>query len=258
MLYAVISPAKQLAKSIAYSGKTTTARFSKEAAELAAKMQGYSAEALGALMHISPALSELNAARYAAFTQRAQDNPAAAPALWLFRGAVYQALDVDSLSPAEQEAAQEQLGILSGLYGWLSPTDLIQPHRLEMGTRCADSRLPSLYAFWQSQVTAALNAYLEAKEISAVINLASQEYSRVIDVDALSRPMIDIVFKTNKAGVLKVIGTIAKRARGAMARWMITQGVQDPEGLQGFSENGFRFAPAESTERSWVFVQSAP
>ncbi len=211
---------------------------------------------LEALMSISPALADLNFGRnlnwHMPFT------PANAKiAVQAFQGDVYQGLDAASLDQATLEHAQRHLRILSGLYGRLRPLDLIQPYRLEMGTRLANPRGANLYQFWGNIVTDALNQDL-AEAGGPLVNLASEEYFKVVQPKRLSVPVITPVFKDLKGGKYKVVSFYAKRARGLMARYALQQRIANPEQLKDFDLAGYRFEPSQSGPLEWVFTRDTP
>ncbi|GAB0057990.1 Peroxide stress resistance protein YaaA [Candidatus Magnetaquicoccaceae bacterium FCR-1] len=250
-MLALISPAKTLDPHPEPLPLATTQPFFQQLAqELAEVMRGFDAPALESLMNISPALARLNAERFQSFIA----NPAPQvghPAAQLYRGDTYTGLDVDSWSLDDWEFAQGHLRILTGLYGLLRPLDRIQPYRLEMGTRLANPRGKDLYAFWGKQLIEAITAQVATHANPTVINLASEEYAKAV----AGLPMVTPVFKEERRGRLQVIGLMAKRARGAMARHMITQRLECPEPLQAFTEGGYRYRPELSNASHWIFVR---
>lgn len=202
-------------------------------------------------MGISAELAELNADRYQAWN--APFHPGnASPCIACFQGEVYRGLDAKTLQANDLEFAQRHLRILSGLYALLKPLDLIQPYRLEMGTKWAiTAKTANLYAFWGDRIAKALNE--DGDE--PVINLASKEYSKAVHNASLERTMIDIEFKELVNGEMKIIGTYAKHARGLMARFAIKERITHPEGLKSFEKSGYRFMQSLSTESTWVFAR---
>jgi cytoplasmic iron level regulating protein YaaA (DUF328/UPF0246 family) len=204
------------------------------------------------LMSISDQLAVLNATRYAEWTLPfSPDN--AKQALLAFNGDVYEGLDAATLAPADLKFAQTHLRILSGLYGLLRPLDLMQPYRLEMGTRLVNPRGKDLYAFWGERIADALNALLLETKSNALINLASEEYFKSVKPKALAVPVIQPVFEDWSAGKFKVVSFYAKRARGLMARFAIQQRMKAPAGLKKFSGEGYCYDAEASTEKHWVF-----
>ena len=207
---------------------------------------------IGKLMGISDQLAVLNATRYADWALPfSPDN--AKQALLAFNGDVYEGLDAATLSPADIKFAQAHLRILSGLYGVLRPLDLMQPYRLEMGTRLVNSRGKDLYAFWGERIADALNALLLETKSSALINLASEEYFKSVKPKTLAVPVIQPVFEDWSAGKFKVVSFYAKRARGLMARFAIRQRLTLPDGLKKFSDEGYAYNPEASDQVHWVF-----
>ncbi len=205
--------------------------FLKDSEALIKTMRGYSEEEIARLMEISPKLAKLNHERYRAFkTPFTEDN--SRPALTAFRGDVYEGLDAPTLKPADLKYAQMHLRILSGLYGLLRPLDLIQPYRLEMGISVPTKKGKNLYEYWGGKLTARIEEEAAASGgENCVINLASQEYFSAIKPKKLTCPVITPVFKDYNRGSYRVIGLLAKRARGMMARHIITQRLKAPKDL---------------------------
>jgi len=170
-----------------------------------------------------------------------------------FNGDVYGGLDARSLCDDDLAWSQEHVCILSGLYGVLRPMDLMQPYRLEMGTRLANAKGANLYHFWGTQISDYLNTRLRADISPVVINLASQEYFKAVDTNALKARVVECVFEDYKNGQYKIISFFAKRARGLMARYAVEKKVATVSKLEGFSAAGYRFAPAESAPDRLVF-----
>jgi len=257
-MLAVLSPAKKLAPlPDRPAGVFSRPEFATHSASLMARMAALGAGDLGRLMKISPQLAALNFER----NQRLVESPpveAGLPAVFAFRGDTYRGLDADSLDEAGLEFARDHLRILSGLYGLLRPGDLIQPYRLEMGTRLNNPAGEDLYDFWTPAVAPALNRALAGAGSRAVINLASKEYFRAVDVKALEAPVITPVFKDMSKGRYRVLGLFAKQARGMMARFMIDARLDDIDGLKDFHSAGYRYSPADSTPESPVFLRQRP
>lgn len=248
----VLSPAK----SLDYESPLTVSRHTlpdhaQAARELVDILRQYTPAEVGSLMDISDALSQLNVARYEAFSDTFTfDN--ARQALLAFNGDVYEGLNAATLDKQGLDYAQKHLRILSGLYGLLRPLDLMQPYRLEMGTRLPNARGKDLYAFWKGVIAPALNELL-GKRGSVLVNLASEEYFKSVDVKQLSAPVITPVFEDFKGGKYKIISFFAKRARGLMARYAIDHRVSDVEALKGFDSEGYAFVPDASDGNTWVF-----
>ena len=210
--------------------------------------------ALAELMQLSPALTEQTLDKIRAL---ATDAAPARAALFAFSGEAFRSLDAASLNEADLQFAQAQLRILSGLYGVLRPFDLIRPHRLEMATRLAVGTAKNLYDFWGELVTASLNRDLAREETPVVLNLASDEYARVVQKKRLTAPWLDIQFKEESNGRLRSVAIHAKRARGLMARFILRERITRAADLRGFSNAGYRFRPELSSEWSWVFARPA-
>ena len=208
--------------------------------------------ALAKLMQLSPALTEQTLDKIRAL---ATDAAPARPALFAFSGEAFRSLDAASLNEADLQFAQAQLRILSGLYGVLRPFDLIRPHRLEMATRLAVGTAKNLYDFWGEMVTESLNRDLAREETPVVLNLASDEYARVVQKKRLTAPWLDIQFKEESNGRLRSVAIHAKRARGLMARFILRERITRAADLRAFSDSGYRFRPELSSEWSWVFAR---
>ena len=249
----VLSPAKTLDyHSPIPEVAATRPEFGSDARQLIDRLRGLSPAELARLMDLSDSLAELNVARYAAF-KAAPRAPDIRPAVLAFDGDVYEGLAARALDTAGLDYAQAHLRILSGLYGVLRPLDAMQAHRLEMGTRLSTDRGRTLYAFWGDQPTEALNRALRAAGGGPLVNLASEEYFKVVHPDRLKAPVIQPVFKDRKGAAWKVISFNAKRARGLMTRWAIDHRIKDAAALKDFDREGWRFEPAESDTQTWVF-----
>ncbi|MBB4120066.1 hypothetical protein GGR32_002378 [Mesonia hippocampi] len=250
----VISPAKslELAKKIPTQHYTQPI-FMDEAVKINQNLASCTKVELSKLMNISDKLAELNFERYKAFSvNQTQQN--ARQAVYTFNGDVYTGLDAYALSETAIENLQDKLRILSGLYGVLKPLDLIQAYRLEMGTKLALSKTENLYEFWSEKITHALNEELSEDEL--FINLASNEYFKAIDKKNLKVPIIAPVFKDFKNGKLKVISFYAKRARGAMVRYIVNNNVQTLPELRGFNLGGYAYSEEfTQKENEPVFIR---
>jgi len=179
-------------------------------------------------------------------------------ALLAFKGDVYIGLDAQTLGAAQLDFAQRHLCILSGLYGLLRPLDLMQPYRLEMGLPFASDGGRNLYEFWGGAVTGALDKAVRKSGSRILVNLASNEYFRVVQPGGLGADIITPVFRDLKRGRYRVISFFAKRARGQMARFIIDNELNEPEGLKGFRADGYRFNRAQSSARELVFTRDRP
>jgi cytoplasmic iron level regulating protein YaaA (DUF328/UPF0246 family) len=226
------------------------------AAELIGLLRRKSPPQIAELMGLSDKLSALNFARYAAWSPRGTPKNARQAAL-AFDGDVYGGLSARTLTAAQLAWAQEHLCILSGLYGVLRPLDLLQPYRLEMGTPLANPHGRNLYAFWGSRIAEHLNQRLAADRTPVVINLASQEYFKSVDRDALKARVVECVFEEWKggagAGTYRIVSFFAKRARGLMARWAVLHKAATPRALEKFDLEGYAFDAAASLPERLVF-----
>ena len=234
----------------------TVPQFTAQSTELIGLLKKQSSAQIAELMDLSEALSDLNVARYQAWSPKftAQNSRQAVLA---FNGDVYEGLDARSLKPKDLEWAQDHIAILSGLYGVLRPLDWMQPYRLEMGTTLANARGSNLYKFWGRTIADHLQAQLASHPQPIIVNLASQEYFKAVDRKALNARVIDCVFEERKGPGYKVISFMAKRARGLMARYAITRRVKTPAALEKFDLEGYAFAPAVSEPDRLVFRREA-
>jgi len=251
----VVSPAKTLDYESPFAEvEPTQPQFVDRAQTLIKKLRPMSAKALSALMGVSPALATLNRDRYRAWSPEFTEANSR-PAIHAFKGDVYVGLDAATLSAEDLDYAQRHLRMLSGLYGVLRPLDRMQPYRLEMGTRLAVRKSKNLYQFWDTTITEALNADLEATKSEALVNLASNEYFKAVKPKLLSRRVITPVFKDWKTDRYKVISFFAKKARGAMARFLIQNRVRDLDGLLAFDRDGYALDAELSTRDEPVFTR---
>jgi cytoplasmic iron level regulating protein YaaA (DUF328/UPF0246 family) len=249
----VISPAKKLDMDAVEGVTPTQPMFPDRATELAKVAGKLKVKDLQNLMHISENLAKLNADRFKDFGQ--MDRKAAALA---FAGDTYQGLEATTLDPDDMAYAQDHLRILSGLYGVLRPLDEIEPYRLEMGSRLKTKRGKSLYDYWGDTLSQALNAQAEAVDTDVLVNCASQEYFGAVDLTALDARVITPVFMEDKGQGPKIVSFFAKKARGAMARFMIQNRVTSVEGLRDFDIGGYSYQPRESTDDKLVFTRPYP
>jgi len=255
MLY-LLSPAKSLDYETpvpeALQPLISQPQFTPQSSELIQLLKTQTPTEIAALMDLSEALAELNVARYRAWKPRFTPNNSK-PAVLAFNGDVYEGLQANSLSPEQLQWAQRHVAILSGLYGILRPLDLMQPYRLEMGTRLGNPRGSNLYKFWGDGLAEHLNARAAADVSPVIVNLASQEYFKAADRRCLRPRVIECQFEDWKNGQYKIISFFAKRARGLMARYAITQRIDTPAGLQGFDAEGYAFEPELSTPERLLF-----
>jgi cytoplasmic iron level regulating protein YaaA (DUF328/UPF0246 family) len=249
----VLSPAKSLDyTSKLPTTKTTEACFLNEAQRLNKLLKKKSPKNLSKLMGISKDLSQLNYERNQEWSLPfTEDN--ARQAIYAFSGDVYRGLDAYTIPAEKLEKLQNTVRIISGLYGILKPLDLIQPYRLEMGTKFPVGKNKNLYEFWKKQVTQTLNDELEEGEL--FLNLASAEYFKAIDVKALKVPVITATFKDFKNGEYKNIMTFAKLARGYMTRYIIDTNAKTIDDLKGFNYQGYGYSETMSSATELVFIR---
>ncbi|MBD3677595.1 MAG: peroxide stress protein YaaA [Rhodobacteraceae bacterium] len=252
----VISPAKRLDWTPVEDISATDPAFAGDAVHLAGHARGLSAPELQKLMSISADLAKLNAERFATFSD-APDPDETRPAARAFAGDTYAGLEAGSLEPEEIDYAQRHLRILSGLYGVLRPKDAIQPYRLEMGSKLKTERGKSLYDYWGDRLALALNDAAAEAGSDILVNCASQEYFGAVDPKALKLRVITPVFMEDKNGTPKIVSFYAKKARGAMARFIVQRRVTDIEGLKEFDLGGYRFRSDMSEGDRLVFLRGA-
>ncbi|MGC6377018.1 peroxide stress protein YaaA [Bisgaard Taxon 45] len=252
-MLAIISPAKTLD----FESEVPNFEFSQPqltdySAQLIEACRQLSPAEIGSLMSISDKLAGLNFARFAEWQPEHTVHNARA-AIYAFKGDVYTGLEVARLSAQDVLFAQQHLRMLSGLYGVLKPLDLMQPYRLEMGTKLANSKGKDLYAFWGNVITDALQQALDAQGDNVLVNLASDEYYKAVKESQLTARIIKPVFLDNKNGTYKVISFYAKKARGLMCRYIIQHRLTEVEQLKGFDLGGYWFDPTSSSKTELVF-----
>lgn len=254
-MLSVISPAKTLDfETPSTTDKVTQPGFLDHSKPLIKILRDYSPQQLSDLMGISDKLAGLNAARFAEWHPPfTLDN--AKPAAQAFQGDVYTGLEATSFSDSDNHFAQQHLRILSGLYGLLRPLDLIQAYRLEMGTKLPNEAGNDLYTYWKPTLTQALNSAILESGSKVLVNLASNEYFKAIDIKKLDARVITPVFKDEKNGTFKIISFYAKKARGLMGAWIIKQQINDPGQLTNFNVAGYRFDAASSQGDTLVFTR---
>jgi cytoplasmic iron level regulating protein YaaA (DUF328/UPF0246 family) len=257
-MLALISPAKKLD----FETETTLSNhtqpvFLSETEKLVGKAKKLSRSKLAQTMKLSDKLAELNYQRYQDFATPFTLANAKQAAL-VFNGDTYVGLQASSLDEDDLLFAQDHLRILSGLYGLLRPLDLIQPYRLEMGTRFSPPKGGDLYGFWDGQLSQAINEIIEPQADRSVINLASNEYFKAVKEKSLAGPVITPVFREIKDGQARTIGMFAKQARGAMARYIITDRVESPHQLKAFKGRGYTYQADQSDETRWIFTRPQP
>ncbi|OCK42803.1 hypothetical protein BA195_07800 [Tenacibaculum soleae] len=249
----IISPAKSLDfETKANTNLYTQPRFLEQSAKLNKKLKTLSRKKLSDLMKISDDLANLNYERNQNW-QTPFELENAKQAIFSFTGEVFRGIDVTTLAEDKLPVLQERLRILSGLYGLLKPLDLIQPYRLEMGTKLKVGRTENLYKFWNNELVDSLNKELADDEL--LVNLASTEYFKALPKKVLKVPMVTPVFKDFKNGQYKTIMTFAKKARGLMVRYIIENEIETIDGLQGFNIDGYLFSKEMSSENELVFTR---
>lgn len=251
----VVSPAKTLDfETPATTKKHTQPEFLDDAQQLINQLRDLSPNEVGSMMKISDQLAGLNVARFQQWqTPFTPDN--AKQAVLAFKGDVYTGLEAEQFNAQDFTLAQKHLRILSGLYGLLRPLDLIQPYRLEMGTRFSNSGGKDLYEFWDGRITTALNAALKKERPKVLINLASNEYFKAVKKPDLDAEVITPIFKDYKNGQYKIISFFAKKARGRMSAFIIKNRITDPEGIKEFDWDGYQFEKSLSKGNDWVFTR---
>lgn len=250
----LISPAKTLDLDSALPTQTYSEPvFLDQAQTLIDTIKPYSPSDIASLMKLSDKLATLNVERYQAW-EKAHNTDNSRPAVFTFMGDVYTGLDAYSLDQEQIQYAQAHLRILSGLYGLLKPLDLMQPYRLEMGTKLSNPDGDNLYHFWSDKIAPALDAELEDDEL--LVNLASNEYFKAVDKKALNNPIITPNFLDEKNGQYKVISFYAKKARGLMVRYLVEQQASTIEDIKGFDLAGYRYDPERSKTNEPVFIRA--
>lgn len=254
----LLSPAKKMNMDPAATDvPETRPRFEADTRELAKLAKTKTPADLKALMHISDNLANLNAERFKAFNLDGKSNSAKSAGL-AFDGDVYWGLEAKTLSDDDLEYAQDRVRILSGLYGILRPMDLIQPYRLEMGTKFENERGKNLYAFWKDTLAPSLNAELAEHEDGTIVNLASNEYFKAANTKALNAPIISAKFMEEKDGKSRPIQYYTKFGRGLMTRWIVQNRVDRAEGLKDFDLEGYKFDSKRSDADTLIFARPQP
>ena len=250
----LISPAKSLDFETTEVSLKSKPRLLADTNKLIKNLRQKSHDDIKSLMHLSDNLADLNVKRYKSFALRYSEEKGKQAAL-AFKGDVYIGMDVSDFETADFEYAQQHLRILSGLYGFLKPMDLIQPHRLEMGTRLANDNGTNLYKFWDDKITKLVNKDLKASGSQNIINLASNEYFKSVHKKDLKGNLYNISFLDEKNGKYKVISFFAKKARGMMCRYAIKHKISNPEDLKGFDLGGYAFNEEMSSGNNWTFIR---
>jgi cytoplasmic iron level regulating protein YaaA (DUF328/UPF0246 family) len=255
MMLTIISPAKKLDYSQpAEAHECSQPMLLEHSEQLLNDLRLLSPDDICSLMGLSDKLGALNFERFQEWqTPFSREN--AKQAILAFKGDVYQGLDAENMSADELAWAQDNLRILSGLYGLLRPMDLMQPYRLEMGTKFANNRGANLYQFWGEIITNQLNMLLSASPKSVLINLASNEYFKSVKPKKLEADIITPIFMDQKNDKYKIISFFAKRARGLMSAFIIKNKITDAEQLKTFNVDGYSYNPAMSEGNKWVFCR---
>ena len=251
----VISPAKTLDFDTSpKTSKNSAPIFTTRTSALVDVMRKKSSKDLSKLMGISPKLAALNVERFQSFEPRSKT---AKQALLAFKGDVYLGLEVENYGERDFNFAQKNLRILSGLYGILKPLDMIQPYRLEMGTRLKTNNCKTLYEFWGDEIGEVLGNDLSGHRNKTLLNLASIEYFKAVSTSKLPGKVITPVFKDYSKGTYKVLGFFAKKARGLMASFIVKNRINKPDDIKAFSEDGYQYNESYSTDNQWVFTRKA-
>jgi len=249
----VISPAKSLDfETKLPTQEYTNAQFLKQASIINTVLKDKSPSDLSKLMKISEKLADLNWKRNQEWNLPFTPNNSR-QAIYAFKGTVYEGLEAYTIPQNKIELLQDKLRILSGQYGLLKPLDLMQAYRLEMGTKLEIGKTKNLYKFWDNTITDALNK--EFVDNDFLVNLASNEYYKVLQAKNIKVPIITPVFKDYKNGNLKIIAFFAKKARGLMVRYIIDNNISKAEELKGFNIANYAFDSNLSTENEFVFTR---
>jgi len=251
----ILSPSKTLQRiDIDFNSKPTQPVFINQSETIVKRMRSLSVNDLKELMSISQSLATLNYERFIKW-QTPFNKTNSHPALFTFKGDVYEGLSANDFSEKDAEFAHNHLRILSGLYGVLRPMDLMQPYRLEMGTKIDIEDSENLYQLWQEKLTEYFNNEFKGKKEKVLINLASNEYSKAINLKKIDAKVITPVFKEQKGNEYKTIAIYAKRARGLMARFAIKNRIINADDLKSFNQEGYVYAQSLSQKNQWVFIR---
>jgi len=250
----LLSPAKTLDLSSVKHPAATQPRLLEDSKTLVKALKKKKATDLKKLMKVSDNIANLNVERFQSFTTPFTEENSK-PAILAFKGDVYTGLDADSFNKTELNFSQKYVRILSGLYGVLKPLDLMQPYRLEMGTSLQTGKLKNLYEFWDNRITDLLNEDFKKSKSTVFLNLASQEYMKSVQKDRLEGPLVNIHFKENRDGKLKVIAFNAKKARGAMTNLIVKNKIKSVSGLYGLVVNGYVYDENLSDKENLCFVK---
>jgi hypothetical protein len=251
----IISPSKTLSKiDIGFVPTFTQPEYLDKSEIIVNRLRKFSVEDLIDLMGISNNLARLNFERYLKW-QLPFNEQNSVPSLLSFKGDVYEGIAVNDFTVKDLEFAQNHLRILSGLYGVLRPLDLMQPYRLEMGTKIDVKKASNLYEFWKKDLSQYFSKLISNDSEQTLVNLASNEYSKVLNLRSIKGNVITPVFKEHKGNTYKTIAIFAKRARGLMTRFVIKNRLNEVKHLKTFAEEGYVFSPDQSKDNEWVFVR---
>ena len=255
-MLAILSPAKTLDfDSPLTTNQHSAPEFTKESKALIKTLRQLEPSDIGSLMGISDKLATLNHDRYSHWSAKFDDASGARASLLAFKGDVYLGLDAQTLSKRDFTWAQKRLRVLSGLYGLLRPLDRIHPYRLEMGTALRNTAGKDLYEFWGGKVTQALNEVLSGQRSKVLINLASNEYYKVVQAQNIDGRIVTINFKEWRRDAYRFVSFSAKKARGLMARFMIDQRAEKADDLKAFDVEGYAFNEELSSSDEWIFTR---
>lgn len=253
----LLSPAKTMNFDRPKRAQSTRPVFEEAAGKLSGQLKSFSSEDLQSLMSISENLGDLNYERFQEMKFSPQPSGARA-ALDVFEGDVYKGIQSEDMKEEHWTYAQKHIRILSGLYGYLRPLDLIQPYRLEMGTSLEiDEHTKNLYEFWRPKIISALRKDLDNQKERIIVNLASNEYFKAVPIKEADVSVLEIKFKERRDGKLKFISFFAKKARGLMARYMMDFSISEIEELKGFDYEGYQFESELSSEWEWTFTRES-
>ena len=252
-MLAILSPAKTLDYETPLKTKLNSQPiYGRESNQLIKTLRTFEPFEVASLMKISDKLADLNHKRYVEWRHRPAESKTR-PAALAFKGDVYQGLEAESFNDNDLKFAQRHLRILSGLYGLLRPLDVIQPYRLEMGTKLKTSKGQNLYDYWGTKLTTGLNEALKESKEGTLVNLASNEYFGAVQPKLLEGSLLNIGFKEKRNGQLKFVSFSAKKARGLMAKFIIKERLKNPDDLKNFDLEDYKFNKKLSSELDWTF-----
>ena len=252
-MLAILSPAKTLDYETPLKTKLNSQPiYGRESNQLIKTLRTFEPFEVASLMKISDKLADLNHKRYVEWRNKPAESKTR-PAALAFKGDVYQGLEAESFNDSDLKFAQRHLRILSGLYGLLRPLDVIQPYRLEMGTKLKTSKGQNLYDYWGTKLTTGLNEALKESKEGTLVNLASNEYFGAVQPKLLEGSLLNIGFKEKRNGQLKFVSFSAKKARGLMAKFIIIERLKNPDDLKNFDLEDYKFNKKLSSELDWTF-----